>query len=67
MTFTVFNHTIFGFVETTDYVKFKDLGHFNEGVMKTTNFITPKHGAVIQLTKKEALAFAEHWSMDLKF
>ena len=44
----------FGFVETTDFVTFKDLGHFNEGVMKCTNFSSPKHGAVIQITTEEA-------------
>lgn len=43
----------FGFAETSDFVNFKDLGHFNEGVMKAVNFI-PKHGAVIHLTKEEA-------------
>ena len=43
----------FGFVETTDFVNYKDLGHFNDGVMKTTNFTSPKHGAIIQITKKK--------------
>lgn len=57
----------FGFVETTDFVNFTDIGHFNEGVMKTTNFTSPKHGSVIQLTKKEAMKLAEHYKMDLKF
>jgi beta-xylosidase len=44
----------FAFLETTDFVTFKDLGRFNEGVMKTTNFTAPKHGAVIHLTAEEA-------------
>ena len=57
----------FGFCETSDFVTFKNLGHFNEGVMKTTNFTTPKHGAVIQLTQKEAETLAHHWGLDLKF
>ena len=57
----------FGFVETTDFVNFTDLGHFNEGVMKSSNFTSPKHGAVIQLTKKEAMNLAEHYHMELKF
>ncbi|MDX8338919.1 glycoside hydrolase family 43 protein [Draconibacterium sp. IB214405] len=57
----------FGFVETADFIDFTNLGHFNEGVMKTTNFTSPKHGSVIQLTKKEALELAEHWNMDFKF
>jgi hypothetical protein len=56
----------FGFVETTDFVKFNDLGHFNEGVMKTINFTSPKHGAIIQLTKYEAMKLAEHYKMNLK-
>ena len=50
-----------GFSETTDFVNFKNIGHFNEGVMKTTNFSSPKHGAVTYLTKKEIKAIVEHW------
>jgi hypothetical protein len=57
----------FGFSETTDFVHFKDLGHFNEGVMKATNFSLPKHGAVIHLTKKEAQRLADHWGLKMKF
>jgi len=57
----------FGFVETTDFKNFEDLGHFNEGKMKTTNFSSPKHGAVIQLTMTEAQKLAEHYQYDLKF
>lgn len=57
----------FGFVETTDFVNFKDVGHFNEGLMKTTNFTSPKHGAVIQVTKQEATKLAEHYKLKLKF
>ena len=57
----------FGFVETTDFVNFTNLGHFNEGVMKTTNFTSPKHGSVISLTKDEAQKLAEHWGMELTF
>lgn len=52
----------FGFSETTDFVNFTDLGRFNEGAMKTTNFISPKHGAVIHLTKKEADRLIGYWS-----
>lgn len=51
----------FGFCETTDFASFKDIGHFNDGVMKMTNFTIPKHGAVIHLTKKEAERLAKHW------
>jgi hypothetical protein len=57
----------FGFCETTDFITFKDIGHFNEGVMKTTNFTSPKHGAVMQLSKKEAEKLADHWGLDMKF
>ena len=28
----------FGFSETTDFINFTNIGHFNEGVMKTSNF-----------------------------
>ena len=52
----------FGFVETADFVHFKNLGHFNQGVMKATNFISPKHGAVIQITKAEAKRLEEYWN-----
>ncbi len=53
----------FGFVETTDFVNYTNLGHFNEGVMKTTNFTSPKHGSVIPLTSKEAKKLADKWGM----
>ena len=57
----------FGFCETTDFVTFKDLGHLNEGVMKATNFSSPKHGAVIHLTALEANELAQHWGSEMKF
>lgn len=57
----------FGFCETTDFVNFKDIGHFNDGLMKTTNFSSPKHGAVIQITRKEAEKLANHWGLNLEF
>ena len=57
----------FGFVETSDFENFKDLGHFNEGTMKTTNFTSPKHGAVIQLTRAESQKLAQHWEYTLNF
>ncbi len=44
----------FGFVETTDFKTFIPIGHFNDGPMKSTNFSSPKHGAVIQITADEA-------------
>ena len=39
----------------------KDIGHFNEGVMKTTNFTSPKHGAVVHLTSEEAETLRNYW------
>ncbi|WP_258104247.1 glycoside hydrolase family 43 protein [Marinoscillum sp. MHG1-6] len=55
----------FGFRETSDFIHFEDLGHFNEGVMKATNFTSPKHGAVIHVTKQEATRLANHWGYQL--
>lgn len=56
----------FGFCETTDFISFKNLGHFNEGVMKATNFKTPKHGSVIHITKSEAKRLEKYWSKKSK-
>jgi len=55
-----------GFSETTDFVNYTNLGHFNEGVMKTTNFTSPKHGAITYLTKEELKSIAEHWKVDIQ-
>ena len=54
----------FAFSETSDFKTYKHLGYFNQGVMKSTNFTSPKHGAVIHLTQDEADALAEHWGLD---
>lgn len=51
----------FGFIETSDFVNFRNLGRFNEGVMKTTNYNAPKHGAVIHLTTEEADNLEKYW------
>lgn len=51
----------FGFVETTDFKTFTPLGRFNEGVMKAENFVSPKHGSVIHITKKEAKRLVKYW------
>ena len=51
----------FGFIETSDFANFKNLGRFNEGVMKTTNYSAPKHGAVIHLTAEEADKLEKYW------
>jgi hypothetical protein len=56
-----------GFSETTDFVTYKDIGHFNEGAMKTTNFTSPKHGAIMHVTLDELKAIAAHWNVDIKF
>ncbi|MXN89665.1 hypothetical protein GR160_00350 [Flavobacterium sp. Sd200] len=57
----------FGFSETTDFKTFTPIGHFNGGVMKSLNFSSPKHGAVVHLTKKEAENLAKAWKFDLSF
>lgn len=57
----------FGFRETTDFINFTDLGRFNEGVMKATNFEIPKHGTVIPLTKKEAENLCKFWRLEMTF
>jgi len=57
----------FGFRETSDFKHFEDLGHFNGGVMKATNFSSPKHGAVIHLTGSEAERLAGYWGLKMDF
>lgn len=56
-----------GFSETTDFVTFTNIGRFNEGTMKGTNFDRPKHGAVTYLTKSQAKKLAKHWNCDMSF
>lgn len=56
-------HT-FGFYETRDFDHFEPLGRFNEGVMKTTNFSSPKHASVVALTRSEAQTLAAHWNFE---
>lgn len=51
----------FGFCETTDFKHFTPLGHFNEGLMKAANFISPKHGTVIQISLEEAERLEKYW------
>ncbi len=55
-----------GFSETEDFVTWRHLGRFNEGVMKGTNFVRPKHGAVTPITLEELQAVVAHWHVDLK-
>ena len=56
----------FGFSETSDFIHFKNLGHFNEGVMKATNFSIPKHPSVIQVTKQEIKNLERYWNKQRK-
>ena len=51
----------FGFSETTDFIHFTDIGHFDNGPMKRTNFAVQKHGSVLHLTKKETKKLAKYW------
>ena len=51
----------FGFVETSDFKTFKPLGRFGEGKMNIENFISPKHGSVIHITKAEAKHLEQYW------
>jgi hypothetical protein len=57
----------FGFRETSDFENFTDLGRFNEGVMRATNFEKPKHGAVTHLTRAEAENLCRHWGLEMTF
>lgn len=57
----------FGFSETSDFVHFTNLGRFNDGVMKSTNFSVPKHPNVIHLTTKEAQRIANKWKTPMTF
>ena len=56
----------FGFVETTDFKTWTPIGRFNEGPMKATNFSTPKHGSVIQITRREARRLEKYYSGEQK-
>lgn len=59
--FSIKPHNL-GFVSTTDFENFNYLKHFNRGVMKTTNFSSPKHPAVMQITSAEADALEKYWN-----
>jgi len=56
--------TNFGFEETTDFVNWKPLGHFNDSIMFSTNFDKPKHCGVTTLTDAEARKLAAYWHLD---
>lgn len=51
----------FGYSETSDFIHYKYLGHLNKGVMKSEGFDSPKHGAVIQITRSEADRLRDYW------
>jgi hypothetical protein len=55
-----------GFSETTDFVTYTNLGHCNEGIIKSTNFERPKHGAVTHLTLNEIKAIASYWNVNIE-
>ena len=54
-----------GFSATSDFKNYTDLGHFNDKDMKTTNFQSPKHGAVIQITENELQRLQKRWKFKL--
>lgn len=53
----------FYFCETTDFRTFHPLGYFDDGhcPMHRTNFSEQKHGAVVQVTKKELKRLITYW------
>lgn len=51
----------FGFMTTTDFKTFEPLGRFGEGRMQMNGCISPKHGAVTQITEKEARRLEKYW------
>ena len=55
-----------GFSETTDFVTYKNIGRFNEGLMKGTNFSRPKHGAVTYMTLDELKTVKNHWKVNIE-
>ena len=54
----------FYFCETTDLEHFKTLGYFDDGQspLRRTNFSEQKHGAVVQVTKKELSQLIKYWN-----
>ena len=51
----------FGFTETRDFIHYTPIGNFDKGVMTRSNFSEQKHGAVIQISKKEARRLEKRW------
>ncbi len=54
-----------GFSSTTDFVHYTNLGQFNKDAMHTTNFESPKHGAVVQITEEELQHLQEQWHFEM--
>ena len=54
-----------GFSSTTDFKHYTDLGLFNKDQMHTTNFESPKHGAVVHITEKELRRLQKKWKFKL--
>ena len=52
----------FGFMETTDFKAFKHLGHFGDGPTRRDGFSEQKHGAVVQVKKKELKRLIKNWN-----
>ena len=51
----------FGFLETEDFQTFRNIGHFNDSIMLSTNFSRPKHGAVVPITRREGEQLMQYW------
>lgn len=54
-------HT-FGFDESTDLEHFTHLGQFSDDCMKMEGCVSPKHGAVVQITEEEARRLECKWN-----
>lgn len=51
----------FGFLETEDFQTFRNLGHFNDSIMQSTNFSRPKHGAVMPISRSQGEQLLQYW------
>jgi hypothetical protein len=60
--YTISPHNFY-FVETADMEHFTPLGYFDDGKspFTRTNFAEQKHGAVMQVTKKELKRLINYW------
>ena len=55
------DHTL-GFDESSDLEYFTDLGQFSDDCMKMEGCVSPKHGAVVQITEEEARRLECKWN-----